>query len=279
MLDKSNFIVDRYVRGTGYDLLTGERIYSMTQMKDMNLRINIDNSVDVVDAEGSKIETIEKGISATLTGSNAFINFDLLNAQVGATYTEATGAAKLTMPKWEEFTLTAGDIANGYVTLSQTPKGTALTAIPYIYAVPGGHGNSVSYGAAGTADATHFALTIADKKITLPVNATVQVLSVGDKVFVDYEYETEDGFQIKKTASDRTKEHKFVALVLGHDICDKNTQYAAWQVFPRAKFSQEIDLSFATDADHGFTLEMAQDYCLSENILFYFLFDGNAYNA
>lgn len=270
MLDRSNFIVDRYVRGTGYDLGTGERMYSMTQMKDMNLSINIDNSVDVVDAEGSKIETIEKGISATLTGNNAFLNFDLLANQIGATFKEASSIDKITMPKWEEVTLTDGQPT---VVLKEIPVGTPGAEIPFIYIIPKGEGNSVAYKL-GTED-NEFALNAGTKTITLPTDYTA---AAGDKLFVDYEYEVEKGFAITKLATDRTKEHKFVALVLGHDICDKNTQYAAWQVFPRAKFSQEINQDFSTDADHSFTLNMTQDYCADENILFYFLFDGNAYS-
>ena len=104
-------------------------------------------------------------------------------------------------------------------------------------------------------------------------------LQAGDKVYVEYEYAAKEGFKITKAADDKTKEHKFVALVLGHDLCDKNTQYAAWQVFPHAKFSQEIDQNFATDADHTFTLEMTQDYCAARKVLFEFLFDGTAYSA
>lgn len=271
MINKENFIIDRYVRGNGYDPATGERWYTMTQMKDMNLKVNIDNSVDVVDAEGSKVETIEKGVSATLTGSNAFLNFDLLRHQLGASYEEATSEKTIAMPKWEEFVLTEGQTT---VTLKETPVGTAGAEIGFIYVVPAAGGTSKSYTAGEAASADKFMLAAATKTLTLPTG-----LKAGDKVFVEYEYAAASGFKITKTADDKTKEHKFVALVLGHDLCDKNTQYAAWQVFPKAKFSQEIDQNFATDAAHTFTLNMTQDYCAARKVLFEFLFDGAAYSA
>lgn len=271
MINKENFIIDRYVRGNGYDLGTNERWYSMTQMKDMNLKVNIDNSVDVVDAEGAKVETIEKGISATLTGSNAFLNFDVFRHQLGASYEEATAEKAINMPMWEEFVLTEGQAT---VSLKQIPVGTAGAEIGFIYVMPAAGGSSKSYTVGEAASATNFTLAAATKTLTLPTG-----LKAGDKVFVEYEYASKAGFKITKTADDKTKEHKFVALVLGHDLCDKNTQYAAWQVFPRAKFSQEIDQDFATDANHTFTLNMTQDYCAGRKVLFEFLFDGNAFSA
>ena len=272
MINKENFIIDRYVRGNGYDPSTGERWYTLTQMKDMNLKVNIDNSVDSVDAEGAKVETIEKGVSATLTGSNAFLNFDLLRHQLGASYEEANETKTINMPMWEEFVLTQD--AQASITLKQTPVGTTGAEISFIYVVPAAGGASQSYALGQAASATNFTLTTASKTLTLPTG-----LKSGDKVYVEYEYAAKEGFKITKTADDKTKEHKFVALVLGHDLCDKNTQYAAWQVFPRAKFSQEIDQTFSTDAGHTFTLNMTQDYCASRKVLFEFLFDGTAYSA
>lgn len=270
-IDKSNFIVDRYVRGNGYDPATGERMYTLTQIKDGNLKVNIDNSTDIVDAEGAKIETLERGVSATFSASNAFLSFDLLKHQLGAKSREATADAKIVMPKWEEFTLTADQKT---VVLKETPVGTAGAEIPFIYIIPAAGGDSKSFALGTAAAEDKFTLDVTTKTVTLPTG-----VKAGDKVFVDYEYESAAGFEIAKSALDKTKEHKFVALVLGHGLCDKNTQYAAWQVFPCAKFSQEIDITFAPDSDHPFVLNMTQDICSTDRMLFYFLFDGNAYTA
>lgn len=271
MPSKENFIIDRYVRGNGYDTATGERMYSLTQIKDGNLKVNIDNKTDIVDAEGAKVETLERGISATFAATNAFLNFSLLQHQLGASYEEAGADAKIKMPKWQEFTLSGGQTT---VTLAEVPVGTTGAEIGYIYVVPAAGGAAKSYKIGAEASESAFALETATKTLTLPTS-----LSAGDKVYVEYEYESASGFRISKSALDKTKEHRFVALVLGHDLCDKNTQYAAWQVFPKAKFSQEIDLTFKPDSDHPFTLEMAQDYCDTKKTLFDFLFDGNAYTA
>ena len=250
--DRSNVFVDRYVRGNGYDIATGERMYSLTQIKDANLKVTIDNSTDIVDAEGAKVETLERGISAQFSASNAFFSFDLFANQIGVKVKDASEQAKITVPMWEEHVLAAG--ATTSIELKQEPVGVEGAKIPFIYVVPAGGGTSKSYGIGAEANATNFTLTA--KTLTLPTG-----LNAGDKVYVDYEYENSVGFKISNYALDKTKEHKFVAR----------------QVFPRAKFSQEIDQNFAPDADHPFVLNMTQDICSTDRKLFDFLFDGNAY--
>ena len=93
--DRSNVIVDRYVRGNGYDIATGERMYSLTQIKDANLKVTIDNSTDIVDAEGAKVETLERGISAQFSASNAFFSFDLFANQIGVKVKDASAGQRL----------------------------------------------------------------------------------------------------------------------------------------------------------------------------------------
>lgn len=269
-LDKSNVIVDRYVRFNGYDKTTGERMYTLTQIQDANLSVSIDNSTDITDAQGAVVETLERGISAEFTAANAFFSFDLFRHQLGASYDEATEQSKILTPMWEEFTLAAG--ATTTLTLKQTPAGTAGAEIPFIYVVPAGGGAAKSYAIGEEASATNFTLAAGTKTITLPTG-----LNAGDKVYVEYEYESSNAFKITKTALDQTKEHRAVALVLCHDLCDKNTQYAAWQIFPSAKFSQEIDQDFAPDANHPFTLRMTQDVCSDKRLLFEFVCDGAPY--
>ena len=81
-LNRDNFIIDRYVKGNGYLPATGERIYSLDQVKDGNLKVTVENSVDVVDALGNKIETLERGRSAEFSASNALFSFTLMGEQL-----------------------------------------------------------------------------------------------------------------------------------------------------------------------------------------------------
>lgn len=268
-LNRDNFIIDRYVKGNGYLPATGERIYSLDQVKDGNLKVTVENSVDVVDAIGNKIETLERGRSAEFSASNALFSFTLMGEQLGAATTEATDSAAINMPKWEEFTL-AGTETD--VTLKEIPVGTAGAEIPFIYVVPKAGGVSKQFKIAAEAGADAFKLEAATKKLTLPIG-----LAAGDKVCVDYEYACKKGFKMTSSAIDKVREHKAVFLVLGHDACDKNTQYAAYQVFPKAKLSPEIDLTFTPDMDHPFTLQCAQDYCDPQKRLFEILVDENGY--
>lgn len=270
-LNRDNFIIDRYVRGNGYLPTTGERIYSLEQVKDGNLKVTVENSVDVVDAIGNKIETIERGRSAEFSASNALFSFTLMGEQLGATTTEASDSAAINMPKWEEFTLTDSQTE---VELKEVPVGTTGAEIPFIYVTPKAGGPSKQYKIGTTASATDFKLAAATKKLTLPTG-----LAAGDKVYVDYEYACKKGFQMTASALDKVREHKAVFLVLGHDVCDKNTQYAAYQVFPKAKLSPEIDLTFTPDMEHPFTLQCTQDYCDAKKRLFDILVDENGYEA
>ena len=183
----------------------------------------------------------------------------------------SSDSASINMPKWEEFTLTGAETE---LTLKEVPVGTAGAEIPFIYVVPKAGGPSKQYKIGGDASASEFKLAAATKTLTLPTG-----LNAGDKVYVDYEYACTKGFQMTASVLDKVREHKAVFLVLGHDVCDKNTQYAAYQVFPKAKLSPEIDLTFTPDMDHPFTLQCAQDYCDAKKRLFDILVDENGYEA
>ena len=56
--------------------------------------------------------------------------------------------------------------------------------------------------------------------------------------------------------------------VLGSDVCDPSKNYYAYIVFPNAKLSGDVDISFATDGKHPFTIQAMQEYCDDEKRLF-----------
>lgn len=268
MIASQNFIVEKYLGLTGYKKTTGEPLYYLTQVKDGQVQVSIDNSVDVVDAVGAKIETIQNGESGTFSASNALFSWDLVTAQTGGTRVEASITNKIKYPRWESFTTTAGQTS---VVLAEVPVGTEGAEIPYIFALNKDGTMSTKYTIAAAASATAFQLDPDTKTLTLPTG-----LTAGTRVHIQYEYEGDVGFKITKSPLNKNEEHKVVALVLGHDVCDKTTKYAAWQVFPCAKLSSEIDLTFTPDMEHPFTLDLVQDYCDTEKTLFEFLLDGNA---
>ena len=56
--------------------------------------------------------------------------------------------------------------------------------------------------------------------------------------------------------------------VLGTDVCDQSTLIHAYVIFPNAKLDANVDISFATDGNHPFTIQAQQAYCDKEKRLF-----------
>ena len=74
--------------------------------------------------------------------------------------------------------------------------------------------------------------------------------------------------QVVNTAIDFPSTGRFVMEVLGADVCDQSTVYAAIIELPNARMTSDFDLSFTTDSKHPFTLRAMQDYCDPDKVLF-----------
>lgn len=251
----NNFVIDRVRRGTMFSPSTGEVLWSITQIKDASLSMTSE-SADVTDAIGSVIMKFDRSKNAEFSASNALFDTNLAAAQFGSEKKVAGTDSKIVVPAYEKVT-----VANGKAVLSHVPAGTAGSEIKYIYALNGDSTLGTRYEVAATASATAFALDAETKTITVPTGVT------GD-IAVFYEYETEEAVMLENNAKDFPKAGKFVMEVVGKDTCNTEKVYYAYVVFPNAKLKPDMDLSFATDGGHPFSMTMMQNYCDPDKRLF-----------
>ena len=83
-----------------------------------------------------------------------------------------------------------------------------------------------------------------------------------------YEYESQNAVAVSGDAVNFPKAGKFIMEVLGTDVCDPTTLIHAYIIFPNAKLDANVDITFATDGTHPFTLKANQAYCDSKKTLF-----------
>ena len=255
MFDITNFLIDRVRRGTMFSDTTGEALWSITQIKDASLNMTSETS-DVTDAIGNVITQFDRSKNAEFSATNALWDFNLSAAQFGSEKQIASSTNKIVVPVYEQLV-----VADGKIKLSHVPVGATGAEIKYIYALNNDSTLGTKYTIGTAASATEFTINAAEMEITVPTDVT-------GNIAVFYEYEAEEAVMLQNNASDFPKAGKFVLEVIGKDTCDKTATYVSYIVFPNAKLKTDMDLSFATDAGHPFTMQMMQDYCDLEKRLF-----------
>lgn len=253
--DLNNFLVDRVRRGTMFSDTTGEAMWSITQIKDASLNMSSETA-DATDAIGNVITQFDRSKNAEFSGSNALWDLGLSAAQFGSEKKIADATNKIRTPMYEQLPVTGGKIV-----LKHVPVGTTGAEIKYIYALNGDSTLGQRYTLGAAVSATEFVLDAATKTITVPTGVT-------GNVAVFYDYDAENAIMLQNNASDFPKAGKFMLEVIGKDTCDKTATYVAYIVFPNAKLKTDMDLSFATDSGHPFSMQMMQDYCDLEKRLF-----------
>lgn len=245
----NTFVIDRIVRGTMRSTADHKILWSLTQIQNPQLSMTSE-TVDAVDALGSRIMTFERAKEATFSGENALFDLDLLAAQAGTVKEVASADNKLICPVCDIL-----DVAGTTVTLTQTP----LEDIPYIYVLNGDNTLSTAYESGVGATATTFLQE--GTTITLPTEVT------SGQVFVMYEAEIEDGVQVVNKATEFPKSGEFIMEILGADVCDPTTLIHAFLIFPNCKLTSNVDLTLDTEMSMGFELTANQAYCDSEKKL------------
>ncbi len=249
--DINNLVIDRPLRGVMVNPKTGEVLWTVTQIESPSLTVSADEKT-AVDAIGAVIASFDTAKNAEFSGSNSLLDFGLLAAQMGSDKKVATSAAKISTPIFDVL-----KVEGTTVSLTHTPKSTT---IPYIHVLKGGSVMGEKFECGTEASATEF--SISGTTITLPTGVTT------GEIFVFYEAEIEEGVEVVSTAVDFPKQGKFIMEVLCCDVCDQTQLIHAYVEFPNAKLSSNVDLSFATDGKHPFSLKAQQAYCDSEKKLF-----------
>lgn len=261
-MNLNNFVIERVRRGTMFSSTTSEAMWSITQIEEPSLSVTSEKA-EVVDALGAKIMEFDRAKNAEFTGNNSLFDLGLAAAQFGREKEIASETKTLTVPKWEEITLTADQATAGKVTLAEVPAGTAGAEIPFIYTLNGDGTLNEKYAIGTAATATAFALNAASKELTLPTGMKEKT-----RLWIPYDFAATSAVVVSNTAVDFPKAGRFVMEVLGADVCDPTKKYYAYIEFPNAKLSADVDLDFSTEGKHPFTIQAMQQYCDSEKRLF-----------
>lgn len=252
--DLSNFVIDRVIRGMMVSNSDDSILWSINQITNPSLNVTTE-SADAVDALNTPIMTFDRSKTAEFTAENSIFDLNLAAAQAGTEKQVASSSAKLIVPCFEEIAVTDEKT----ITLKHTPKGI----IPFIYTLNGDGTTGKKFKNGGEANETDFVHADKTNTISLPTSVTK-----GQTIFIRYDYESESAVAVNNTAINFPKAGKFYLEILGADVCDREKLVHAYVVFPNAKLSGDVDLTFTTEGTHNFTIKAQQAYCDREKKLF-----------
>lgn len=252
--NKNELILDRVRSMTFNDLSTGEMLFRLTQLEDPTLTCTSEGE-EVTDALGSVITTLYRSKKATFSATNSLVSLDLAAAQYG-TKKEVAEAGKEIVTRTFE-TITIPDAAT---TVKLAHKPANKDDVKFIYSIANGELGK-SYKAGANASNTEFVVA-ENGTITLPTGLT-------GKIYVEYEFKTENAVRIVNKASKFPEAAKVVIYAIFRDACNENVVYSGVIVCPKAKFNPEsVELALTSTGKHAFELNMMKDYCEDDGDLF-----------
>ena len=249
MFNKNELILDR-VRSLSYnDLETRQMLFRLTSLEDSSLSCTAEGE-EITDAIGSLITTLYRAKKASFSATNSLFSFTLLGEQYGATKEVATEDKAILDRTYDIL-----NVADGKITLSQTPKGD----IKYIYGMA--EGEVATVYKVGVEATTNF--SIVGKEITVPTDATET------KFYVEYDFENNNAMKITNRASEFPRAGYVVIYAYFKDKCNENKRYSGKIICPKAKLNpSQIDTALTSTGKHPFELTMMKDYCDENDELF-----------
>lgn len=251
MLNKDELILDKIRSLTLSDYETGKDIICrLTQLEDPTLTCTSEAD-EVTDAQGAPISRLYKNKQAKFSATNSLISLNLAAAQYGTTKQVADNKNQIIVPTYDLL-----DIDNGKVKLKNKPAD--ISKVTKIYVVEKGRLGK-AYTAGSAASDTEF-LIAEDGTITVPTTVT------SGKVYVEYEYSSENAMKIVNKASEFPSTVRTRVYCYFRDKCDDNKLYSGIIVANRSKLNPEsIELALTSTGKHSFEIDMLKDYCDEEN--------------
>lgn len=252
MFNKNELILDKVRSLVAKDLTTSKMLFRLTSLEDPSLTCTSE-SEEVTDALGAVITTLYRAKRATFSATNSLISLDLAAAQYGTKKQVASSEDKIVDYTYEIITAKKGATT---VDLKETP---VENGVLWIYTIEDGEiGTAYKVGTA--ASATEFA--IEGKKITLPTDVAKDA---DIKVYVEYNYETENAVKISNKASEFPEACSVVIYAYFKDRCNENLTYSGKIICNKAKLNPEsIELALTSTGKHAFEFTMMKDYCADE---------------
>lgn len=251
-MNLNEVLLDRVRSVTYSELGTNKLLFRLTQIEDASLKCTSEGD-EIVDAMGSPITTLYRAKKAEFTATNSLISLDLAAAQYGTTKNVATKEERITSSTYDILT-----ISEGKVNLSKIPKD--ITKIKWIYSIVDGDVGT-SYTAGSTASATEFVISETGE-ITVPTGLT-------GKIYVEYEYETEEAIEIINKTSEFPKAGSLKVYAFFRDKCNENLVYSGVIIASKSKINPEqIELALTSTGKHSLTFNINKDYCSEDADLF-----------
>ena len=249
MFNKNEMILDR-VRSLSFnDLETRQMLFRLTSLEDSSLSCTAEGE-EITDAIGSLITTLYRAKKASFSATNSLFSFTLLGEQYGATKEVATEDKAILDRTYDIL-----NVAEGKITLSQTPKGD----IKYIYGMA--EGEVATVYEVGVTATTNF--SIVGKEITVPTEAKET------KFYVEYDFENNNAMKITNRASEFPRAGYVVIYAYFKDKCNENKRYSGKIICPKAKLNpSQIETALTSTGKHPFELTMMKEYCDEDDELF-----------
>ena len=224
-------------------------LFRLTSLEDSSLSCTAEGE-EITDAIGSLITTLYRAKKASFSATNSLFSFTLLGEQYGATKEVATEDKAILDRTYDIL-----NVADGKITLSQTPKGD----IKYIYGMA--EGEVATVYKVGVEATTNF--SIVGKEITVPTEAKET------KFYVEYDFENNNAMKITNRASEFPRAGYVVIYAYFKDKCNENKRYSGKIICPKAKLNpSQIDTALTSTGKHPFELTMMKDYCNENDELF-----------
>lgn len=271
--NKNEVLLDRVRSLTCHDLETNKMLLRLTSLEDPSLNTSAEGE-EVVDSIGALITTLYRAKKAEFSASNSLVSLDLAAAQYGAKKEIASSTDKITDYTYEilkfDSEITVGENNVGGFKLSYAPlkitgsDGTKVSTLKYAYVIENNEvGAAYELGAAASKaqGETPAVLGFDDTNniISLPDGMTA------DKIYVEYQYETENAVRIVNKASEFPQAVSVVIYAYFRDVCNENKIYSGKIICPKAKLSPEsVELALTSTGKHPFSFVINRDYCAEE---------------
>lgn len=245
--NKNEVLLDRVRSLTCHDLETKKMLLRLTSLEDPSLNTSAEGE-EITDAIGALIATLYRAKKATFSASNSLMSLDLAAAQYGAKKEVADKDNKIVDRTFDILKV------DGELKLSNTP---VKDSIKWIYTIENNEvGTAYAVGAAAT---DKEAVVAEDGTITLPTSIT------SGKIYVEYDYETENAVRVVNKASEFPSAVSVVIYAYFRDICNENKVYSGKIICPKAKLNPEsVELALTSTGKHPFEFVINRDYCAEE---------------
>lgn len=249
-MDVTNLVFDRARRGIMKSKVDGHVIIGLTDIGNVSLSATT-NTEEIMDARDVPIMRLFKGKNASLSGDTLF-NTQLFAAQMGKEKNIASAENPIVTPCFDLL-----PVSNKTVILTHKP----IEAPKWIYGLNTDQTLGTPYALGNEASATEFAYDSLTKKITLPTGFT------GKQVFVEYEYESTESFEIENLAEGEPVSGEFIVECLFRDPCAKERMYGGYLIFPNGNMAGDVTVNFGTTERHQFQVDAMQEYCGTDKLL------------